>query len=162
MILDISNELMDTGRSKQYTVSYESDTFSYRDGDFRVVSSEPFELRIVSPAKNKIHITGNGSIILAIPCSRLILTKKFRLTLMIMMKNSILSNHIMLILTRCCIQRFYLACRLRYFVRKTVREYVWYAVIISMMVNADATGSYPIQECQQLMIFLNNLVKIVD
>ena len=31
MILDISNELMDTGRSKQYTVSYESDTFSYRD-----------------------------------------------------------------------------------------------------------------------------------
>lgn len=27
MILDISNELMDTGRSKQYTVSYESDTF---------------------------------------------------------------------------------------------------------------------------------------
>ena len=172
MILDISNELMDTGRSKQYTVSYESDTFSYRDGDFRVVSSEPFELRIVSPAKNKIHITGSGSIILAIPCSRcledvntvirLILTKKFRLTLMIMMKNSILSNHIMLILTRCCIQRFYLACRLRYFVRKTVREYVQYAVIISMMVNADATGSYPIQECQQLMIFLNNLVKIVD
>lgn len=70
MILDISNELMDTGRSKQYTVSYESDTFSYRDGDFRVVSSEPFELRIVSPAKNKIHITGSGSIILAIPCSR--------------------------------------------------------------------------------------------
>ena len=156
MILDISNELMDTGRSKQYTVSYESDTFSYRDGDFRVVSSEPFELRIVSPAKNKIHITGSGSIILAIPCSRCLEDVNT------VMKNSILSNHIMLILTRCCIQRFYLACRLRYFVRKTVREYVRYAVIISMMVNADATGSYPIQECQQLMIFLNNLVKIVD
>ena len=47
MILDISNELMDTGRSRQYTISYGNDTFSYRDGEFKVVSSEPFELRML-------------------------------------------------------------------------------------------------------------------
>ena len=50
MIIDISEILLNTGRSNQYTVSYGTDIFSYSRGDYEVVSSEPFTIEIVSPS----------------------------------------------------------------------------------------------------------------
>lgn len=70
MVIDISDVLMNTGRAKKYTINYETSVFSYKMGDYEVVSSEPFEIELISPTKNKLHIRGFGNVILAIPCSR--------------------------------------------------------------------------------------------
>lgn len=70
MIIDITDVLMNIGRSKQYLVSYEEPVFSSRMGEYDVVTSESFKIEVANVAKNKLHITGNGSVTLAIPCSR--------------------------------------------------------------------------------------------
>lgn len=70
MTIDISDILINTGRTKQYTVNYEASIYSYRMGDYDVISSEPFVIEVSSPVKNKLHIQGRGEVVLAIPCSR--------------------------------------------------------------------------------------------
>lgn len=70
MLVDISDVLLNTGKVKKYTIKYGLDSFSYKNGDYRVVSSEPFEIEVVSPDKNKLNIRGQGEIFLAIPCNR--------------------------------------------------------------------------------------------
>ena len=70
MTIDISDVLLNTGKVKKYTIEYGQDSFSYKNGDYRVVSSEPFEIEVVSPDKNKLNIRGQGEIVLAIPCNR--------------------------------------------------------------------------------------------
>lgn len=70
MIIDISEVLMNTGRTRQYTVNYEASVFSYKMGDYEVISSEPFVIELTSPVKNKLRIKGSGSVVLAIPCDR--------------------------------------------------------------------------------------------
>lgn len=70
MLVDISDVLLNTGKVKKYTIKYGLDSFSYKNGDYRVVSSEPFEIEVVSLDKNKLNIRGQGEIFLAIPCNR--------------------------------------------------------------------------------------------
>ena len=54
MTIDISDVLLNTGKVKKYTIEYGQDSFSYKNGDYRVVSSESFEIEVVSPDKNNI------------------------------------------------------------------------------------------------------------
>ena len=70
MLIDISDVLLNTGRVKKYTIKYGQDVFSYKNGDYKVISCEPFEIEVVSPDKNKLDIRGKGKIVLAIPCNR--------------------------------------------------------------------------------------------
>lgn len=70
MIIDISDILINTGRTKQYTVCLEDKEFSYRLGTFDVIETPEFEIEISSPDKNKLHIRGKGYVSLSIPCGR--------------------------------------------------------------------------------------------
>ncbi len=70
MIIDLSDALMNTGISKEYTVVLDDNNISTRMGTYDYISKEPVKLTIISPGKNKVHIEGSADVTLGIPCGR--------------------------------------------------------------------------------------------
>ena len=56
--------------TKQYTVEPEFKVFKTVYGDYEVLHKEPIVLEAVNMGDNKVHISGNVSLVLGIPCSR--------------------------------------------------------------------------------------------
>ncbi|MGN0375651.1 MAG: YceD family protein [Butyrivibrio sp.] len=59
-----------SGVTKQYTVEPEFKVFKTVYGDYEVLHKEPIVLEAVNMGDNKVHISGNVSLVLGIPCSR--------------------------------------------------------------------------------------------
>lgn len=56
--------------SKSYMIAIDMDTFDFKLGSYRIKEKPPAELKVTVCGRNKVHIEGDVSLVLAIPCDR--------------------------------------------------------------------------------------------
>lgn len=70
MIIDLTDVLAEPGVSKEYPVVFDSEMVKRSGITYPVLAKEPFTLRVVNEDGSKLHVTGDTSIHLEIPCDR--------------------------------------------------------------------------------------------
>lgn len=58
------------GKSIHEMVQYEPEKFRFRLGNYRILKKEPFELTITNTGNKVLELTGEGKIMVEIPCDR--------------------------------------------------------------------------------------------
>ncbi|MGN0160519.1 MAG: YceD family protein [Lachnospiraceae bacterium] len=70
MLLDLSELLSGNCREKIFDVTIDMEKYESSLGDFDIVQKSAFELKVVSTGAKKYVVSGESSVILAIPCGR--------------------------------------------------------------------------------------------
>ncbi len=78
-MIDLIDVLTTQGIAKTYTTNLDMDVFSYQMGDFPILEKTSIDLKIVSPKKNTVVVSGEMSLTLSIPCDRCLKEMKHRM-----------------------------------------------------------------------------------
>jgi uncharacterized protein len=70
MLIDLRNLLSGPEEVMNVSAAIDMDTFKTTLAEYEIVQKSPVVLTITKTAKDKLHIAGNGTICLSIPCDR--------------------------------------------------------------------------------------------
>ncbi len=69
-MLDLTDVILNDGKTVQYEVSPDIDTLSYRFGSFRITEKQPGTLEIENQGDQKLAVIGEIELEIEIPCAR--------------------------------------------------------------------------------------------